>query len=807
MQVGRLGVAGTVLAVLVSGVRPVEAACNAPGDPDCVDRFVSFTGTVDFFASGASFATNDDPSDDRPNGLVAVAEVAIPERRIPPRATLRAAYLYFGGSLFVDGDGVEVPDTTVELQVPGAADYTTITGDQTYRSGPIPGFPEVTLYSVRADITDHMRGLGGPIHGVYRVRGFDADIFNGPNKHTVANASFSIVLVFEEPRLSPRAIVLFDGMQEVLGSTITLDLSGFIVSQVPSGSLTFYAQEGDCNPGPMSCASGDNLSGAERIRVSGHKGTVDPQSGVVTCPQGLDPAQTITLSGPLNPPNDIFNRTINTVEPPLRNVPGTDIDTFDITQAVRPADRCVTVEITAPFATGGQSGELIGLGYVVVGIDVFAPELEVDSRIEVASARGDRAQAYFPGDPLRVSYVVSNTGNLPATGVSLEADMPPNVVAFQVVNEPTGALVTVEPTGGAHGRGRVTATGIGVRHGDGDELVLLVETDCPLPNGGTLSMTATIGPASEGGRRFGRFTQVPLASASRCGPRFFLFGGGGCAAVEPLRPAEGRAPWAAALGLLGLVALGRRRRRLALGVLAAAAALALTACESEVPPNADLPPPPVIGVGCPDHDDMVVIPPIQQRTPYCIDRFEASLVDGAPGNPDQAAFGTGGDGSTTARAVARRFAVPSRGVSYWQAQAACKNAGKRLCTADEWRVACRGDDDKTYPYGDLFDAERCNGLEAGREDVVEAGAMFVNVDLDSATVAGGCVTQHGAYDMSGNLWEWNATAYLEDARRGLAGGSFRSNATGLRCVTDDNHADPLELDDAYGFRCCADLTF
>lgn len=783
LRIAALVVAGTLASA------HAHAVCNGPGDPDCVDRLISYTGTVDFFASGASFASNTDPNDDRPNAVVQVANVVIPQRRIPPRAELLAAYLYFGGSLFTnDMDGIDSPDTTVELKVPGAADFMPVTGDQVYNAGQIPGFSEVTLYSVRAEITNLMRGVAGPLHGTYEVRGFDADIFDGNLKHTVANASFSIVLIFQEPRLSPRTIVLFDGMQEVLGSTVTLDLSGFTVSPVPSGHLTFYAQEGDCNPGPMSCDNGNNLSGAERIRVIGE-----------------DPTRSLTLNGAINPQNDIFNRTINTVDPPLKNVPGTDIDTFDITPALRAGDERVTVEITAPFPTGGHSGELIGLAYVIVGIDVFAPELRVDSRIEIRTDRGDKEAAFYPGDPLRVAYVVSNTGNLPASQVVLETHMPANVVGFMVAEEPEGAMVEVEPTGGMNGTGRVVVRNLAVRHGDGNDLVLLVETECPLPNGGQLVMSATVGAPREGGVQFALNEQVPLRKATRCGPRFFLFGGGGCETSG-----ESGTPWTVlllAIPFIGLV-LWRRRFASLLGVLLIAGTVNL-GCTPEIPLHSDDPPPPVIGVSCPGFEEMVVVPPIGTRPAFCVDRFEASPSEaGVVGNADQSGGGPRGDGSTTFAAESKRFRKPVREVSWYQANAGCQNAGKRLCTADEWVTACRGNDDLTFPYGDEFFAGRCNGYAAGRDDTVESGAMFEGVlDANGNTVAGGCVTQHGAYDMSGNVWEWNASLFLEDTRRGLAGGSFRSNGVGLRCVINDNHENPVVADDAYGFRCCIDFPF
>ncbi len=763
-----------------------EAVCNQPSDPDCVKRRLEpFTGTIDFFATGASFAFIDDPNDDRPGGLLDTAEVVVPAARIERRATLVRAFLYFGGSLFADGDGIESPDRGVEIQVPGDAAFTAVTADEVFQSAAIPGFPEVTLYTARADITDVMTNAGGQIAGTYRVRGFDADIKYRTDKHTAANASFSIVLIFQEQRFSPRTIVLFDGMQQVLGSTLSLDLGGFIVSPRPSGDLTLYALEGDCHPGPGSCANGNNRAGLERVVVIGEQ-----------------PGHELILSDGVNPQNDVFNRTINTVVPPLQNVPGTDIDTFDITAALEPADERVTVQITAPSPTGFESGELIGLGYVIVGIDVFAPELRVDSRVEISTDRGDVLEEYFPGDPLRVTYAVSNTGNLPATGVRLEAPMPSLVTNFLVVEEPPGATVTVEPAMPGTHNGRVIVEGIGVRHGDATDLVVLVETQCPLSAPETLTMATTIGAPAEGGFEFVKTSSATIKARDRCGPRYFLYGGGGCATAP--REESNWLLWSALL-IVGLLLLRRRG-----AALVGAALLVVgvnSACTPEIEVLPDQPPPGVTGVTCPLYPGMVVIPSIAGKPAYCIDRFEATADDAnALGNTDQAAGGANGDGTTLAMAQSRRFERPMRGVSWWQAKALCRNAGKRLCTNDEWITACRGASDSTYPYGESFEPHTCNGYAAGREDVVEAGAMIQPEQTENGVfIAAGCVTEHGAYDMSGNLWEWNATAYLADARRGLAGGSYASNKVGLRCVTNDSHAVPGEVDTTYGFRCCNDF--
>lgn len=733
---------------------------------DCLRPAIEVRGTVDFFATGGTF-TFDDDADDRPDGLLPEGRVRVEATDIPPRAELERAFLYFGGSLYDDGDTRTQPDREVELASPGTDGvFRPVAQDVVFRSGPIGGFPEVTLYTVRADITDRLQD--GPLFGDYRLRGFDADIFDGELEHTAANASFSLVLLFREPRLPPRNVVLFEGLQPVLGSTVTLDLSGFAVSRFPSGALTVYALEGDCNPGPDACARGDNRSGLEQIRVI-----------------GADPARQQVLSGPQNPPNDVFNRTINTVRPPLQNVVGTDIDTFDISSVLRPGDPSVQVRVTTPRPRDGFAGELVGLAYVVVGVDVFAPELMVDSRIQIENELGAE-EAFFAGDPLRVTFAVSNTGNLAAEDVVLQARLPAEVTDFVI--PPQTASVAVD-----RDTGQVSASGFSVRPGEVERVELRVRTACPLPNGGELTWTATVAAADLS--EFTLTATAALKPRTRCGDRFAVFGGGGCRMDRPLN--SGPPPWIFGWLLVAWLAWRCREPR----VLWLLAWGLFGGCGPDGGPS-DRGPPAPLGLACPERPGMVVIPSIRGQAPFCIDAYEARVISGALGAEDQP---PGGDGSTTGLAVSQRFALPTAGVSWHQAAAACRNAGKRLCSAAEWQTACGGDGDRSYPYGDIFEPGRCNGFGASRRDRVETGAMIVaSVGEDGTPVADGCVSQHGVYDLSGNLWEWNADPFFADTQRGLAGGSYRSNATGLTCLTEDRAAAPDDADVTHGFRCCAD---
>ncbi|HEX7597191.1 MAG TPA: MopE-related protein, partial [Polyangia bacterium] len=104
---------------------------------------------------------------------------------------------------------------------------------------------------------------------------------------------------------------------------------------------------------------------------------------------------------------------------------------------------------------------------------------------------------------------------------------------------------------------------------------------------------------------------------------------------------------------------------------------------------------------------------------YYIFSYEAS-------HPDATATSSG---TASARACSRAGGgvLPWNTVTWVVADSACRAAGMRLCkttrsatdavTADEWGFACALG--KTcvggcYPYGDSFDATRCNGAEANR---------------------------------------------------------------------------------------------
>ncbi len=91
--------------------------------------------------------------------------------------------------------------------------------------------------------------------------------------------------------------------------------------------------------------------------------------------------------------------------------------------------------------------------------------------------------------------------------------------------------------------------------------------------------------------------------------------------------------------------------------------------------------------------------------------------------------------------------APALHLSYWEAQAFCEWAGRRLPTEPEWEAAARGPGAKRFPWGDAMDAARVD------MDGVLLGASPVH-----AFPAG--ASDFGALQMMGTAWEWTDSQFL-----------------------------------------------
>lgn len=321
--------------------------------------------------------------------------------------------------------------------------------------------------------------------------------------------------------------------------------------------------------------------------------------------------------------------------------------------------------------------------------------------------------------------------------------------------------------------------------------------------------------------------------------------------------------------------------------LALALALALGACDDEprkaaptatvtAPPPAPPPPAPpppreVVEWSCPP--EMVLVTPSARSGtggagggsdgagvgggsaptfPYCVDRYEAMLVDHATKARISPYYSPSKKWSTYAHDLwsSKRFEVggpkakamplpvlpawqrarefepevtvragvtPNGHTSGAQAEVACRNADKRLCAWREWRHACGGEKGWAFPYGPTYVQGRCNVFREGHPAAElhdDASRGHTDPRLNKVAIRGrpllrktgetrSCASTWGddaIYDMVGNLDEWTADPDGEFA------GGFYARASKDGCDWRARGHSYHYADYSTGVRCCRDAT-
>jgi|GEM_PF-1530805 len=138
---------------------------------------------------------------------------------------------------------------------------------------------------------------------------------------------------------------------------------------------------------------------------------------------------------------------------------------------------------------------------------------------------------------------------------------------------------------------------------------------------------------------------------------------------------------------------------------------------------------------------------------------------------------------------------PTRNITWYQANKACRNAGKRLCSLEEWSFACNSGNDWPVPYG--------------TEALEYACYTDENSSVGTGTSGGRChcASPNGVFDMVGNVEELLSDEVDNNRDYLFTGGLWYDDYDSQWATCQPNEINNIKAwfyRQSIGFRCCRD---
>ncbi len=254
-------------------------------------QFRRIHGFLDYTVTGGSLRTSDQGN----QACNVATDSTQPLSGVPAGATVRAAYLYWGGS------GTSVDD---QVTFGGAS----ITADRTFTGTFTQGSKVYDFFGGVEDVTAQIELSR---NGNYTFENLTVETGNPYCSARAVVAGWSLFVVYEETGLSGKTLVLYDGFDISRQSSTSYQLSGIWAADPPEAKTTLVVWEGDAG-----------LTGSsEMLEFNG-----------------------VGLSDGDNPADNVYNSTINSLG--VTDSFGVDLDTYDVSSLVSEGDTLATTFVS-----------------------------------------------------------------------------------------------------------------------------------------------------------------------------------------------------------------------------------------------------------------------------------------------------------------------------------------------------------------------------------------------------------------------------------------------------------------------------